>query len=174
MRHFTAVYEGSRFAEGIVIHRPAMARVIAQRAEFFALFGLTPSAYPMEVMMAIEYAAQSPRWRGQCYLFGFPGYAVDFYVTAGEAQERTGKMVERDIYSAPTFIADEHHFVWAVPKGHEENDEDRAIKMRAVKILESYKRRRAKYIGEGKPGDTKLQRDWFDDGKGSCSLSNAR
>jgi hypothetical protein len=180
VQHFAAIYddektkEKTRFADAIVFNRPALAGKIGQYPGFFAPYGITPSAHPMEVLMTIEHSQQDLRWRGLGHLFGFPLYAVDFFVAAGEDQQRTGKFVERDFYSIPTFVADERHFVWAVPKGHEEREEDRVIKARAAKILESYKKRRAKYIGDGKQGVVKLLREWFDDGKGVCSSLNPR
>jgi hypothetical protein len=51
--------------------------------------------------MAIEYSQSGPRWRGYGYLFGFPLYAVDFFVNAGESEKQTGKFVERDFLSIP-------------------------------------------------------------------------
>jgi hypothetical protein len=117
----------------------------------------------MEVLMTIEHSQPGTRWRGLGYLFGFPLYAVDFFVAAGEEEQRTGKFVERDFYSISTFVAAERHFVWAVSKGHEEREEDRAIKSRAALILAKYQKRRARYIGPGKRGVVKMLRDWLND-----------
>lgn len=179
VRHFAQTYEDSktkemtRAAEAVVLNLPAVSSVITKYMDFFAPYGLTPHAHPMEVLMAIEYSAPGPRWRGQGYLFGFPPYAVDFFVSAGETEQRTGKFVERDFLSIPSFSADKHHFVWAVPKGYAEQDEDRAIRARAAEILAAYRERRARFIGAGKPGVVELLRDWFEDGKGYCLPSNA-
>ena len=63
---------------------------------FFAPLGLTPGAHPMEVLTAIEWSERGPRWRGQGYLYGYPDYAVDFFVEAGEAEARGGAFVPRD------------------------------------------------------------------------------
>jgi hypothetical protein len=173
VQHFAAVYDDEktkekiRFAEAVVFNRPALAGRIGQYPDFFAPYGITPSAHPMEVLMTIEHSQQSQRWRGLGYLFGFPLYAVDFFVAAGEEEQRTGKFVERDFYSIPTFVAAERQFVWAVPKGHEDRDEDRVIKSRAASILAEYQKRRARYIGPGKRGVTKMLRDWLND-SGAC------
>jgi hypothetical protein len=163
-----------RFAEGVIFNRTAAAAALTRRPEFFAPYGLTASAHPLEILMAIEYSAPGPRWRGQGYLFGFPDYAVDFFVNAGTEQEKTGQFVKRDFYSIPVFSGGERRFVWAVPAGHQERDEDRAIKQKAEQILAEYKLRRARFIGTGKPGVIHLLRDWFDDGRGVCSLTNAQ
>lgn len=179
VRHFAQTYEDSktkelmRAAEAVVLNLPALSATVSKYADYFAPFGLTPHAHPMEVLMAIEYSQPTSRWRGYGYLFGFPPYAVDFFVNAGESEKQTGKFVERDFLSIPTFGAEKHHFVWAVPKGYVEQDEDRAIRARAAEILAAYRERRARFIGAGKPGVSELLRDWFDDGKGFCSPSNA-
>jgi hypothetical protein len=175
VQHFAATYDDEktkekiRFAESYVFNRPALAGKIEQYQDYFAPYGITPNAHPMEVLMTIEHSQQSHRWRGLGYLFGFPLYAVDFFVGAGEEEQRTGKFVGRDFYSIPTFVAAERHFVWAVPKGHEERDEDRAIKSRAAMILAEYQKRRARYIGPGKRGVVKMLRDWLNNGKDCCS-----
>jgi hypothetical protein len=173
VQHFAAVYDDEntkekiRFAEAVIFNRPALAGRIGQYPDFFAPFGITPSAHPMEVLMTIEHSQQSKRWRGLGYLFGFPLYAVDFFVASGEEEQRTGKFVERDFYSIPTFVAAERQFVWAVPKGHEEREEDRAIKSRGALILAEYQKRRTRYIGPGKRGVIKMLRDWLNEG-GAC------
>jgi hypothetical protein len=175
VQHFATIYDDEktkekiRFAEAVVFNRPALAGKIGQYPDFFAPYGITPNAHPMEVLMTIEHSQQSPRWRGLGYLFGFPLYAVDFFVAAGEGEQRTGKFVERDFYSIPTFVAEERHFVWAVPKGNVEREEDRAIKSRAALILAEYQKRRARYVGPGKRGVVKMLRDWLNDGRDRCS-----
>lgn len=179
VRHFAQTYEDSktkettRAAEAVLLNLPALSAVMSKYTDYFAPFGLTSHAHPMEVLMAIEYSQPGPRWRGYGYLFGFPLYAVEFFVNAGESEKQTGKFAERDFFSIPTFKAENHQFVWAVPKGYVEQDEDRAIRARATEILAMYRERRARFIGMGKPGVGELLRDWFDDGKGYCLPSNA-
>lgn len=179
VRHFAQTYEDSktkeltRAAEAVVLNLPALSATVSKYADYFAPFGLTPHAHPIEVLMAIEYSQPTSRWRGYGHLFGFPSYAVDFFVKAGESEKQTGKFVERDFLSIPTFGAEKHQFVWAVPKGYVEQDEDRVIRARAAEILAAYRERRARFIGAGKAGVSELLRDWFDDGKGFCQPSNA-
>jgi hypothetical protein len=174
VHHFAAIYDDEetkgkiRFAEAVVFNRPALAGKIGQYSYYFAPYGITPNAHPMEVLMTIEHGQQSYRWRGLGYLFGFPLYAVDFFVAAGEEEQRTRKFVERNFYSIPTFVAAERGFVWAVPKGHEEQEEDRAIKSRAAMILAEYQKRRARYVGPGKRGVVKMLRDWLNNNDSDC------
>ena len=176
-RIFRAVNDGKRSASSEVFYRPALDAVLARHAAFFAPLGLTPGSHPMEVLTAIEWSDRGPRWRGQGYLYGYPDYAVDFFVDAGEAEARGGAFVPRDPIRVPTFAAgaDRSNFVWTVPKGHQQNDADRAIADRAARTLAAYTERRARFIGDGKPGAFALLREWYcAGGTGPCSPANVR
>jgi hypothetical protein len=177
VRIFRAINDGKRSASSEVFYRPALDAVLARHAAFFAPLGLTPGSHPMEVLTTIEWSERGPRWRGQGYLYGYPDYAVDFFVESGEAEARGGAFVPRDPIRVPTFgpTPERSNFVWTVPKGHEQNDADRAIVTRAARILAAYTERRARYIGDGKPGAFALIRDWYCGGtRGPCSPRNAR
>jgi hypothetical protein len=176
VHHFAAIYNDERYADAVIVRRPLLARVIAARSAFFSAFGITVSSHPLEALLAVEYSPANLRLRHYGHLFGYPDYAVDFFVEAAQSQERDGKFVKRDFYRVPTFKMTDGNspFVYAVPQGHAENDADRALKTRTAEILASYGERRAKFIGEGKAGVFELLRDWFDDGKGFCSPANAR
>jgi hypothetical protein len=89
---------------------------------------------------------------------------VDFFVAAGEEELRTGKFVERDIYSILTFAAAERDFVRAMPKVHKEGEEDLTIKARTALILAEYQKRRVWYIGPDKQDVVKVLRNWLSDG----------
>ena len=177
VRVFRAINDGKRSASSEVFSRPALDAVLARHASFFAPLGLTPGSHPMEVLTTIEWSERGPRWRGQGYLYGYPDYAVDFFVESGEAEARGGAFVPRDPIRVPTFGAtpERSNFVWTVPKGHAQNDADRAIIARAARILAAYTERRARYIGAGKPGAFAMIRDWYcGGGTASCSPANAR
>ena len=175
VRVFRAINDGKRSASSEVFYRPAMDAVLQRHARFFAPLGLTTGSHPMEVLTTIEWSERGPRWRGQGYLYGYPDYAVDFFVESGEAEAAGGAFVPRDPIRVPTFAAgaDRSNFVWTVPKGHQETDADRAIRTRASEILAAYTVRRVKYIGAGKPGAFALLRDWYCGERGRCSPANA-
>jgi hypothetical protein len=173
MHHFAAVHEGKRSADVAVFYLPKLGEVIREKAEFFARYGFTASADPMEVLTTIEQQEQPVRLRGQGYLFGYPDYAVDFFVAAFEEEQRTKQFVARKFLSIPTFTRPERGFVYAVAKDAEEREEDRVLRQRAEVILREYRRRREVYIGEGKLGAARLLRDWYDDGKGRCAAGQA-
>lgn len=180
LHHFAAVYQGARSMEAVVFHRPALRDLLVRHASYFSPFGLSPSSDPMEVVMTVEYAGATPRLRGYGYLFGYPDYAVDFFAQASETQrleeEKTGKgtLVPRDFFSLST-VRGERRFVYAVPKGHEPNDADRALKAAADTLYADYAARRARHIkGDSAAGVLALVREWFDDGTGDVRPSHAR
>jgi hypothetical protein len=175
-RVFRAINDGKRSVSSEVFSRPALDAVLRRHAAFFAPLGLTPGTHPMAVLTAIEWSDPGPRWRGQGYLYGYPDYAVDFFVDAGESEARGGGFVPRDPIRVPTFAAgnDRSNFVWTVPKGHQQNAADRAIADRAARILADYSERRTRYIGPDKPGAFALIRDWYcGSGAGPCTPANA-
>ncbi len=179
LHHFAAVYQGSRSLEAVVFHRPALKDMLTRHAAFFTPYGLSPSSDPIEVVMTVEYAATTPRLRGYGYLFGYPDYAVDFFAQASESQrleeEKTGKgtLVPRDFVSLQT-ARGERRFVYAVPKGHEANDADRALKAAADALFADYAARRKRHItGESAAGVLNLVREWFNDGTGDVRPSHA-
>ncbi len=154
----------NRYVDLAVWSSPATARTIARYSPLFARLNVTPKTPPLSVAMLLERARPEDANRGLGYLYGYPRYAVDFF--CDKKKSRTC-----DYFSVPTFSG---KFVYAVPKGSKPRLEDIAFKESARLILGEYKRRRAAYIGPGKPGPAKLLRDWFDDGSGHCSPENAR
>ena len=67
---------------------------------------------------------------GYGYLFGYPDYAVRFFVESSNEEKFSGRFVERDFRSIPTFARETNAFVYAVPKGQAENETDRALRAR--------------------------------------------
>jgi hypothetical protein len=171
LHHFATVHEGRRYIDAVLVNRPLLRKVLGERVGFFGGFGLTGSAHPLEVLLAVEYSPQLARLRHYGHLFGYPDHAVDFFVQAADSQARDGRFVERDFLRVPTYRMNEGRspFVYAVPKGHTPNQADQAIAERAAVILAAYRQRREAWVGEGRPGIFAMLRDWFDDGKGRCS-----
>jgi hypothetical protein len=174
VQHFARPFDGKRFSEAVVFSRPRLRQMLTEKAEFFSRWGITQSSHPLDALYAVEHDATGARFGGYGYLFGYPDYAVRFFVAAADEEELTGKFVERDFYSIPTFGRERNSFVYAVPKGHAENETDKLLRARAEKIFAEYKRRRAEYIGDGKKGVVAMLRDWFCDAKGNCSPGKAK
>jgi hypothetical protein len=171
LHHFAETFEGKRFTETVIFNRNSLRKMLVEKSNFFVRFGITENSHPLEVLFAVEYNKTGARFGGYGYLFGYPDYAVHFFVQASDEEEFSGKFVERDFYSIPTFSNPTNRFVYAVPKGHIENETDKLLKAHALKVFEEYKTRREKYIGEGKKGVVEMMRDWLCLGEGKCSTS---
>lgn len=173
IHHYAQSYEGRRFYDAVVFSRPALAQMLAAKIDFFSRIGVTAESQPLETLYAVEYNQSSQRFAGYGYLFGYPDYAVRFFVEASDDEKFTGKFVERGFINLPT-VSGDSRFVYAVPKNHAENEADKTLRAKADKIFNEYKRRRAEYIGEGKKGVAEMMRDWFCDANGRCAAGNAR
>jgi hypothetical protein len=173
MHYYAQVYENKRHYDTIVFSRPSLRKVVAEKIDFFSRLGVVPESHPLEVLYAIEYNQTGARFGGYGYLFGYPDYAVKFFVQASDEEKFTGKFIERSFISLPTY-AGENRFVYAVPKGYVETETDRALRAKAETIFNEYKRRRAEYIGEGKKGVVEMLRDWFCSSQNTCSPSSVK
>lgn len=165
---YESIQHGHRYASAYVVHVPSLKALIEREHDFFARWGITVDTPPGEIMMAIERSRRpDDRWRGFGLVFGYPKYAIDFFVTAGLHQRSTGEFVERDFRQVATFGGRSGRFVYAVPKLSRSNTEDIALQRRAAAFFSEYKRLRPQYT---KPTQdpSGLLRDWMDDGNGMC------
>lgn len=157
---FVAPFRGTRVASAFVAHRPSLGAVVARRRDVFEPLGVTPATAPQRVLELIDRAPRATRWRAFGLVFGYPEYAVEFFVAAGEEQD-AGKPVGRDFVSHPTFASDRGRFVYAVPKGHVERAEDRRLKAATADILARYRAWRAVYLAGERLGAVALLRSWL-------------
>jgi len=165
---YESLQHGQRYASAYVIHIPSLKNLIQRESEFFARWGITVNTPPGEIMMTIERTRQpDDRWRGFGLVFGYPKYAIDFFVTAGMHQRTSGEFVERDFRQVATFAGRSGRFVYAVPKLSKPGPEDIALQRRAALLLNEYKRLRPQYTAPTK-NPSGLLRDWMDDGHGKC------
>lgn len=172
VHHFARTFEGKRFLDAVVFARPATRKMLAEKSNFFSRWGITENSHPLEILYAVDTDETGARFGGYGYLFGYPDYAVRFFVEAAAEEEFTGRFVERDFLSIPTVKSEKNGFVYAVPKGYREAEADENLRAKAMRIFTSYQRRRAKYVGEGKKGVVEMVRDWFCAAE-KCSPRNA-
>jgi hypothetical protein len=173
LQHFSQDFGGRRYLEAVVFSLPRLRQMLVEKADFFSRWGITENSAPLEVLYAVETDETVARFAGYGYLFGYPDYAVRFFAKAAVEEQLTGKFVERDFYSIPTFAREQNAFVYAVPKNHSEEAADKQLRVQAARILAEYKRRRAIYIGPGKKGVAEMLRDWFCKTNEQCSPSAA-
>jgi hypothetical protein len=165
---YESAQRGQRYASAYVVHVPSLQALVERQSELFGRWGITVASPPGEVLLTIERSRQpGDRWRGFGLLFGYPEYAVDFFVEAGLHQRSTGEFIERDFRQIPTFTSRSGRFVYAVPKLSRPGPEDVALERRATHLLGEYRRRRPT-DKEAPPNPIELLRDWMDDGHGYC------
>lgn len=171
---FDNLIDGERHVSAWIAHRPTLRRLLVQKGDYFGRLGLTQLEEPEVVLLSIERSTDpGERWRGFGLMFGYPDFAIDFFVRAGLHQAKTGEFIERDFRSYPTFDNKSGRFVYAIPQLTPETDEEVQLRVRTAAIFTEYELRRKEAIGENKPGIVALIRDWFDDGRGFCHPDHA-
>jgi hypothetical protein len=152
-----------RHASAFVAHRPSLQALIRRRSDVFAPLGITVTSPAWEVLERIDQAPDSHRWRGFGLMFGYPDYAVEFFVEAGKEKERTQEFVKREFVNLPTFVSDRGRFVYAVPLGHVLRREDLDLRCRVEIIFNHYLACRGAFISEEEGADhgaLPLLADW--------------
>jgi hypothetical protein len=128
-----------------VIRTSTLKKKIEQQKNFYAKLAITENTNPATILNITEYEQKYTRWRSYGYLFGYPNYAVDFFVEAGKSQDSTKQFVKRDFFAIPVYASKTGHFTYATPKGYQTSSIDSAIYSKAIETLEKYKKRREKY-----------------------------
>ncbi len=162
---------GRRAIEGFVLNEKAVSNSVKEHPGLFGFWGITPATLPSQVILSFESDPTPARFRAFGYLFGYPKHAVDFFTQAEISRRETGDFVKREFFQIPAFSGEQGRYVYAVPVGYAPSEIDLNLRSRAVAILDEYKRRRADYVGEGKPGIVELLRDWMKAEDGTYSLS---
>lgn len=145
-----------RNIEIYVFRKSRLKNIIRQYHYFFSQFGITESALPASVLAITEYEQKYNRWRSYGYLFGYPDYAVDFFVEAGKSQDSTKEFVKRDFFAIPVFAGEQGYFTYAVPKGYQTTLKDSLIYNKAMATLEKYKKERTKFYSKSNRSPVKL------------------
>lgn len=141
---FATAHDGKRTLEAYVVHRASLAAMIDREREFWSPLGITPCTHPAEVVSVVDRLPRAERWRAYGMLFGYPRYAIDFFVeTTGRGRTEDTEMgpgKDREFFHVPTASEPAGRFTWAVPLGHAECAEDREIRRRAELTLREYRR----------------------------------
>jgi hypothetical protein len=141
---FATAHDGKRTLEAYVVHRASLAAMIDRERDFWSPLGISTCTHPAEIVAVVDRLPRAQRWRAYGLLFGYPRYAIDFFVDATErgraSDAEMGPGKDREFVHVPTASAETGRFTWAVPIGHTERAEDRAIRSRAARILSEYSR----------------------------------
>lgn len=138
-----------KYVELCVIRKTKMQYLIEQQQTFYQSLGIASKAKPETVLAITEYEQKYNRWRSYGYLFGYPSYAVDFFVQAGKSQDSTKQFVTRDFFAIPVYAAPTGHFTYAIPKGYVTTSVDSALYNKAIITLHTYTKLRKKYTTNG-------------------------
>jgi len=157
---FREVYNNEKIIEIYAVNLYKLSRKIKEYPLFFTPLGISPETDPVQVITIIENANKYQRWRGYGYLFGYPAYAVNFFVEAGKSQDSTGHFVERDFFQIPVYAGTQGYFTYAIPKGHQPDQLDSSIYYKAEQTLKNYRKIRDKYSSSQAYSAVALWNDW--------------
>lgn len=151
-----------RNLEIYVVRKSRFASLLKQYSPFFGQWGFTPSSDPAVVLSIVEYESPYDRYRAYGYLFGYPEYAVDFFVQASiKADTDTAiKLVSRDFFAIPVYAGEKGYFTYAMPKGHVPGIEDSTLYRKSMITLEKYKVIRTRYASPAGLSAIRLWQDW--------------
>lgn len=158
---FRQAYEDKKLVELYAVNLHRYRSRINEHAAFFAKLGITSETPAVQTITIVENADKYDRWRGYGYLFGYPAYAVDFFVQAGMTQDSTGEFVKRDFFQIPVQAGEKGHFTYAMPKGYTPGVADSTLYYKALHTLQSYQQLRGKYTSPQGLHARKLWADWL-------------
>lgn len=144
---YQSAQDSIRVIQLSVVRVSSLDSLLRAKESFFGQFGLVPGTDPVVVASVIENADIYERYRGYGYLFGYPDYAVDFFVDAAVESKKAKKVVPRNFFQIPVYAGDFGYFVYAYPKEHKPTSAvDSALYYRSTYVLEKYKGIRDHYI----------------------------
>lgn len=144
---YRAHQDSNRTIQLSVVRVSLLDSLLKAKESFFGQYGLVPGADPATVVSTIENAGIYERYRGYGYLFGYPDYAVDFFVEASHTHRDIQKPTPRNFFNIPTHQSKEGYFVYAYPKDYEPSREvDSLLYHRSMQVLERYEKIRDRYL----------------------------
>jgi hypothetical protein len=171
---FAKAFNGHKSASAFVLHRPRFRELLRRHPATFVGLGITAETPGQTIMEKIDRAPTADRWRAFGLAFGYPDYAVDFFVRSGESEKADGKFIPRDFRAIPTVASDRGRFVYAVPKGHDDRPEDLQLALAAMPIFDRYLTLRNRHVAPGGAGPVAVLRDWVACSHDDCARSIAR
>lgn len=143
---YRSAYSKNRILQLSVIRVSKLDSLLEAKSQFFGQYGFVPGTDPAVLLTVNEYEKKYERLRGYGYLFGYPDYAVDFFVRAFQQSDATGKHVSRKFFHIPTFEREEGNFVYAYPIDYTPGPQDSTLYRRSETVLKEYKLLRSRYI----------------------------
>ncbi len=130
----------------VVFRESLLDSLLETKASFFGQFGLVPGTNASIVLSTVENSDRYERLRAYGYLFGYPDYAVDFFVEAMVEMKENDVLLPRNYFQIPSFSAKEGAFVYAYPKKHIPTKVDSSLYERSITLLNHYRDIRQNYL----------------------------
>ncbi|WP_298647098.1 hypothetical protein [uncultured Proteiniphilum sp.] len=144
---YKSAQDSIRLLQLSIVRMSSLDSLLRVKESFFGQFGLVPGADPATVVSTIENADRYERYRGYGYLFGYPDYAVDFFVEAALESSKTKKLLPRKFFQIPVYARGAGSFTYAYPEDHTPTlATDSVIYYRSEKVLEKYRKIRNNYL----------------------------
>lgn len=143
---FKSASKEIRYFDLNVVRVSLLDSLLKAKASFFGQLGLVPGTEPAVVIAAVENADRYERLRAYGYLFGYPEYAVDFFIEGAVEQDTSKKLRERNFFQIPAYARKDGTFVYAYPKDHTPDQTDSTLYYRAKDVLEVYSGIRNNYL----------------------------
>lgn len=86
---FDAQTKASDFFEIVAVDKRLLADIIRRDQAFWGQWGFVPESNLAVVLAITEFEEKLDRYRAYGYLFGYPEYAVTFFVEAAREQDST-------------------------------------------------------------------------------------
>jgi hypothetical protein len=144
---FARTEKTTRNLEIYLVRKSRLSSMLKTHSSFFGQWGFTPSTNAAVILTAIEYESRFDRNRAYGLLFGYPSYAVDFFVESTKKQDADleKKLVARDFFAIPVFAGNKGYFTYAMPKGYQPTQVDSTLYKKAAQTLNKYKNLREEY-----------------------------
>lgn len=123
----------------MAVNQERFKKELAGNPEFWSSKGLDPTQCPSVVLAEIETYDVSNRHRAFGYLYGYPHYAVSFFVEAHESLYQAGVELPRSFFTIPVYSGMEGKFIYAYPGDQQPREEDLELLEKAETVLEEFR-----------------------------------
>lgn len=140
---FNSTWDSVQTYHFCVLRKDLVFKLLEDKKEFFSSLSINQNTDYKNMLIKIENANMPERYRALGYLFGYPDYAVDFFVEAFIKGKESGEFVPRQFFQIPTLKSKTGHFVYALPLDYRIGKTDSLLYIKAENTLEKFTKERA-------------------------------
>jgi hypothetical protein len=146
-----------RIPDLLIMNKCLVKKAIKDEKDFFESIDINEDSNMDSIAkkVFIDQTCDSLNEKAQGLLFGYPKYAIDFFINADRGYVKN----DRKPIKIPAYDK-KSDFVFVVPIGHQLSQEDSLIIDKASMVLEKYKTKRRKYINLFKHQPYELYKEW--------------